>query len=206
MEGRTPSVYHARPLMNYTSSVKRCAIALACVVLVGCNDVLTTTQLDPVQDDRILGTWVDPNEPDDIGTIERNGVGYRARSADTAKDEEPISFTIARAGQQLFVQSEEKCVGHAFAHPNDNRQCYRISRIDIRPNELAFSEIDLDYFLKQSEHGKLAIEHFVARRVDKEGESTTCVLLEGTPAELSAFLAAYPSDGFKSSSRLRRKN
>jgi hypothetical protein len=38
--------------------------------------VLTTTKLEPVQEERILGTWSKPDKPD-IFNIERHEQGYR---------------------------------------------------------------------------------------------------------------------------------
>jgi hypothetical protein len=176
------------------------ALLLACVLLTGCDDVLVAAKLDPIQDDRIVGTWVDADDQKDAGVIERSGDGYTMR-ADKAGAEK-TKFTLAVSGDATFAQLEEKCSGHVFSFPGDTRTCYRIVRLEFGADSIAFTEIDLEKF--RNARG-LGLKYRIAETFEKDGNGTACALIEATPSELLAFLSADPRDAYKEGNRMRRK-
>lgn len=173
---------------------------LLCLALTGCDDVLVTAKLDPIQDDRLVGTWVDSDDPSDAGVIEKSGDGYTMRS--DSSDGEKTTFTLARSGDMEFVQLEDKCGGHVFSFPGDTRTCYRIERVEVGADSFSFAELDVNKF-QAAKH--VSLKYRIATDYDKDGNSTVCALIEADPTDLVAFLAGYPKDAYKEGSRMRRK-
>jgi hypothetical protein len=173
------------------------------MILTGCDDVLTTIKLEPVQEDRILGAWSEPDSPDTFD-IERHENGYRIASHDPNGSGDPIDFTLARAGDTLFMQFRETCANHVFSYDGDTRTCYKLSRVELGTNEFTVYSVGLEGFLKQSSKGAVKVDHKISRSVSKDGTNTTCVLIEGTARDLSAWLAAYPKEAYDDPARVVR--
>ncbi len=175
-------------------------VVLLCVVLCGCDDVLVSAKLDPIQDDRLIGTWVDAADPEDAGVIEKSGNGYTMRS--DKPDAEKTKFTLARSGDAEFAQLDEKCSDHVFSFPGDPRTCYRIVRIDFGTDSFTFGQIDIKKFRAVRD---LHLKYRIAEAFEKDRDSTVCALIEASPAELLAFLSTYPKDAYTEGTQMRRK-
>jgi hypothetical protein len=143
-------------------SMKMWPLIAACVLLTGCDDVLVTAKLDPVQDDRLLGTWVDSDDPTDAGVIEKSGDGYTMRS--DKPDGEKTKFTLARSGDVEFAQLEEECSGHAFSFRGDTRTCYSIVRMEFGADTFTFAQLDVAKF-QNARHPNL--KYRIATAFDK---------------------------------------
>jgi hypothetical protein len=193
-------VFRNHTPLHWYSVIRATFVLLICLLLSGCDDVLATAKLDSVQDDRLVGTWVDADDPEDAGVIEKSGDSYTMRS--DKPDAEKTRFTLARAGDVEFAQLEEKCSGHVFSYPGDTRTCFRIVRVEFAEDSFTFAEIDIEEFQDAND---LHLKYKIASTFEKDGESTVCALIEASPPELLAFLAAYPEDGYKEGSRMRRR-
>ena len=180
--------------------MKKWLLVATCFLLSGCDDVLVSAKLDPIQDDRLVGTWVDATDPEDAGVIEKSGDGYTMRS--DKENAEKTKFTLARSGDVEFAQLEEKCSDHVFSFPGDPRTCYRIVRIDFGTDSFSFSQIDIKKFQAARD---LHLKYRIAEAFEKDRDSTVCALIEASPSELLAFLSTYPKDAYKEGSRMRRK-
>jgi hypothetical protein len=176
-------------------------LVAACIVLTGCEDVLVLEKLPPIQDDRLVGTWANGDDPDDIGVIEKSGDGYTMRSA--APNGERVKLTLARSGSTEFAQVEEKCSSHVFSFTGDTRTCYRIVRVEFEGDSFTFWQIDLDKFRNSPD---LDVQYRIATAQPRRGDKTSCALIDAPLSELVAFLAAYPKDGYKEGDRMRRRN
>jgi hypothetical protein len=178
---------------------------ILCVALTACDDVLTSVKLDPIQDDRLVGTWVDTDDPDDAGVIEKSGDGYTMRS--DKPDAEKTKFTLARAGDTEFAQVEDKCSDHMFALPGDASTCYRIVRLEFGVDSFAFYQINLDKF---RDGRNRSVQHrigtgYLPYQDKKSGGSISCALIDAAPAALAEFLATYPKDAYGEGTSIRRK-
>ncbi|MEO5925128.1 MAG: hypothetical protein ABIR70_15005 [Bryobacteraceae bacterium] len=172
----------------------------ACFLLTGCDDLLVTTKLPPIQDDRVMGVWANPEDPTDLGIIGKRGDGYAIRPQEPGG--EPTLFTLSRAGDALFAQIEEKCANHVFSFRGDSRTCYQIVRLDFDENSMTFRQLDPGVFEKIPD---VNVEYRVATSHPKRGDSVTCALIESPGPELLAFLASLPSDSYKAGTRMLRK-
>jgi len=174
-------------------------IALACLVLSGCDDVLVTTRLDPIRDDRVVGVWANPEDPNDLGIITRSGDGYAIRPREAGG--KSTRFTLSRAGDVEFAQIEEKCANHVFSFQGDSRTCYLTLRLEFGANSLTFRQIGVDVFTKNPD---LNAEYRIATSHPKRGDSVTCALIESPAPELLTFLASLPADSYKAGTRVLR--
>jgi hypothetical protein len=172
----------------------------ACLLLTGCDDVLVTSKLDPIQDDGIVGVWANIADPGDLGTIERNGDGYAIKPEE--RGGKPTRFTLSRAGDAEFAQIEEPCANHVFSFRGDTRTCYLIVRLEVNADSLTFRQLDPEKFHDDVESN---IEYRVATVKPKRGTSTTCVLIEAPKADLLAYLATLPLDRYQPGIRMLRK-
>jgi hypothetical protein len=160
--------------------------------------VLTTTKLDPVQDDRILGKW--SGEKEDVAVeIVRSGTGYRIVDEDA-----PTEFTLARAGASLFAQVPDKCSNHMFSFEGDTRKCYRLVRIEFGDGDFSMSQLSRQGFQDENDRNAVKIRHRIGIDARTDGDATICVLLHGTAEELAAVLAAYPKTAYEDAERILR--
>ena len=175
-------------------------LALLCLLLTGCDDVMITAKLPAIQDDRMVGNWANPEDPDDIGVIEKSGEGYVIKPRETGG--KTTRFTLSKSGETLFAQVEDTCVGHVFSFPGDGRTCYQIVRLEFGVVSLVFQRIDTKMFEKDDD---LGIQYRIATSKPKRGDSVTCVLIESPASEVLAFLATLPDSSYKAETRMLRR-
>ncbi len=180
--------------------MKLLSLLALCLLLTSCDDVLVSAKLPPIQDDRIVGVWSNPEDSDDLGKIEKSGDGYVIQPEEAGG--KVTRFTLSRAGETEFAQLEDKCTGHVFSFPGDRRTCYQIVRVEFGVDSLTFQRIDTKMFEKDAE---LAIEYRIATSRPKRGDSVTCVLIESPAPEVLAFLATLPENSFKTETRMLRR-
>lgn len=171
-----------------------------CLALTGCDDVLVTTKLEPVRDDRVVGVWANGEDPSDLGVIVRSGEGYEIKPDEAGG--RSTRFTLGRAGEALFAQIEERCATHVFSIPGDTRTCYQIALLEFSGNSLTFHRLDPALFETLPE---VNLEYRVATSHPKSGPSVTCALIESPAVELAAFLAALPAESYTPGMRMERQ-
>jgi hypothetical protein len=171
-----------------------------CLILTGCDDVLVTAKLDPIQDDRVVGVWANSEDPADLGVIEKSGDGYAIQPEEPGG--KPNKFTLSRVGEAVFAQMEEKCANHVFSFAGDTRTCYQLARLDFEGDSFVFQRIDLDKFRGAK---NLNVQHIVATAYEKRGDHISCALINAPAADLLAFLTTYPRDAFTVGGRMLRR-
>lgn len=176
------------------------AAVLLCLGLTGCDDVMVTARLQPVSDDRVVGVWVNPEDPSDLGRIIRSGDGYAI--SPEAPGGETTKFTVSHAGDAVFAQIEEPCANHVFSFKGDTRTCYQMVRLEFSENAMTFRQLDPRLFERLPD---VNLDYRVATSHPRRGDSVTCALIESPAAELVAFLGSLPADSYKAGTRMVRK-
>ena len=171
---------------------------LACLC-VGCEDVASTSPLvgegQAIVDDRLLGTWVDPDDPDDgelTVELERND-RYRFRSSEDGETED-YSVQLTQIGSRRFLQVTLDCSVHLFFTADSGEQCYLLMKAEIEDNSFSLTELDHKRLFQDSLVKKLSVEHEIRREVSKRGNVSTCIILTAPTKELRRFLEAYTTD------------
>ena len=177
----------------------------------GCQDVVSTSPLagegQAILDDRLLGTWVEPADPDDPKepedpdnpadeVIVERGAGdrYQLTSFEDGEAQE-FSVQLTQIGSHRFLQVAHDCSSHLFFQPDSGEQCYYFVKVEIEDDSLSFAMLDTDRVFQDSLSKKLSVEHEIRRQVGKDGIDSTCIILTAPTEELRRFLEAYTADG-----------
>ena len=185
--------------------------ALTAFLCAGCQDVVSTSPLavegQTIFDDRLLGTWVEPADPDDpkgreapddpndqvIVSRGRDG-RYQLTSFEDGEAQE-FSAQLTQIGSHRFLQVAHECSSHLFFQPDSGEQCYYFVKIEVEDGSLSFAMLDYERVFQDSLSKKLSVEHEIRRQVGKDGINSTCIILTAPTEELRRFLEAYTADG-----------
>jgi hypothetical protein len=175
-------------------------VAALCLIATGCDDVYLLNPLPNVTDDRIVGSWAD--QEGKLAFLIRRGEGnaYQSLNAEELKKNDPGStFFLARAGGALFEEETAKCEGHSFEAPSQEdapKGCWTIGQFVVSGDSLELDPIDVMAMVRKitSSATPVLIGYRFSVRASKAGEPHGDILLEGSPAELADFLAAYAKD------------
>lgn len=162
----------------------------AIVTATSCQGVYTRAKLRAVQDDRVVGEWINDKESDETFTIRREGEDYVAQPA--KKDEPPVPFRLVKAGNTLWVQygGNDPCDTFQSKAP-----CYGLARLAITPTGARAWEFDTQAMFQALVSDPLGISYEMRRRVrlrqNGSPDIDTDFLLTGDDAQIRAFLAKY---------------
>ena len=175
---------------------------LACLVA-GCEDVASTSPFvgegQAIVDERLLGTWVDPDDPDDPNEdeltveLERNNQ-YRFWSLEDGEIKE-YSVQLTQIGSHHFLQIAHDCSSmHFFFKPDSGEPCYLPMKVEIEDNSFSLTTLDHKRLFRDSLAKKLSVEHEIRREVSKKGLVLTCIILTAPTKVLRSFLEACTAD------------
>jgi hypothetical protein len=166
-------------------------IVLACS---GCDAVLTSAQLPPIREDRILGEWKDRGtsgrtpDPEPVSIQFKDGEYWLGSAGQFAKGE-ATRFTLARAGNVLLAQSPSKDCDEFGTQKG--QPCWSLYRLELFEDRMNWYDFDAERLGKDSFSGALKVPHFVHRQRKKDGGFNNTVLLSADSSELGSFLETY---------------
>ena len=154
--------------------------ALSVFLCVGCQDVVSTSPLagegQAIFDDRLLGTWVEPPDPDDPKepenaddpadqtVVERDADnGYRITSFEN-DEKQVLTVQLTQIGGHRFLQYAHDCSEHLFFEPENGEQCYFFVKAEIEDNSLSLAFLDYERVFQDSLARKLSVEHEIVER------------------------------------------
>jgi len=169
------------------------ALSLFCL---GCSDVYLSNPLDSIRVDQIAGRWADADGKPYLIIERGSGNTYNSWTPeDYNARKDPSEFFVAQTGGMLFVEQHANCTGHKFPEPDLTKSpsgCWSLRRIVLSETTLDYYDLDAMTIVRQSVGGTLAVANSYGVTVAKPGESPSAeVLLQGTPGELSSFLATF---------------
>ncbi len=182
-------------------------VACLAFLCVGCEDVASTSPLvgegQAIIDDRLLGTWVDPDDLDDPAdsddpvdqfVVERDQKDrYRFTSFEGGETQE-FFVQLTQIGSHRFLQIAVDCSMHLFFQADSNEQCYLLMKVKIEDNSFSLTALDHERLFQDSLDKKLSVEHEIRRQVRKDGVVRTCMILTAPTEELRRFLQSYTAD------------
>lgn len=185
--------------MKYSSLSKRfsCLLSLFSLLLcTGCSDVYLSNPLNVVQNDAVVGRWLDDKGKLAIVIERGSGNAYNSWSGDDFKQgKAPNQFYVSDVGGMLFTEQQANCTGHKFEAPGDTeapKGCWAITRIVVSGSTINYFELDAMSLVRQSIAGALEVANSYGVVSSKSSSQNSAqIILRGSTGELTAFLARH---------------
>lgn len=191
------SLQRIKPLLIRSVSIAALAMTLC---LCGCDSVLLENPLPAITDDHLVGSWATPDGK--LAFVIRRGEGqsYEVLTSDQLTQGKAGSFAyLARAGNQLVLESRADCDGHLYSAPSKDESpdgCWEAEPIvALSGDSLVLSSYDADKLVQRSQIGMLKnVELRIGISMSDAGDHidrSQDVLIMGKSDQIATFLAGF---------------